>query len=252
MNKLVIIIGCLITLNVYSRIIETDDLNDIMPYVDSNTLVVFDIDDTIARPSQMLGTDAWFRYLLHKYEQHGVDIDTALDNILPIVFQVHQQAMFLLVQPDTPSLIEQLQHHGIRTIALTSRSPILARRTVIQLNDLGIDFTRNQFIDYETLLPTMVYAAKYLSGIIFSSENDKGPLLIKFLNFVDHHPKRIIFIDDKRKYLDCVEQSAIQQGIEFFGFHYTRVKKECPPFDPQIAHQQLRVFLQKQEHAFRP
>jgi hypothetical protein len=51
-----------------SLIRECSTIRDVIAEIQPDTLVVFDIDNTLLRPCQMLGSDEWFYYYIKKME----------------------------------------------------------------------------------------------------------------------------------------------------------------------------------------
>jgi hypothetical protein len=61
----------------------------------------------------------------------------------------------------------------------------------------------------------------FVKGIVFTNTVSKGQALNAFLKYAQFTPKKIIFIDDKRKYLESVEEIASAHNIPFMGIEYT-------------------------------
>lgn len=62
----------------------------------------------------------------------------------------------------------------------------------------------------------------------------KIDLFKKFLVEIQQKPKKIVFIDDKRKNLEEFEAIATQE-IDFTGVHYTAIKHVKPVYDRKLA-----------------
>jgi len=61
------------TLN-YALIIESDKLSAVLDYItEPETLVIFDLDNTLVRPEKELGSDEWFCHLVNKKMLEGHD-----------------------------------------------------------------------------------------------------------------------------------------------------------------------------------
>jgi len=226
-------------------ILESGTIADIMPHVTSDTLVLFDIDDTIIKVPDHLGSDSWFYYMVEQKMAMGFTCNQATEQVLPLYYLVH---FFINLQPvnqKTIQLIHDLQEQKIHTMALTARSMPLVERTIQELARLKIDFSANSLYQYPMKL-SATHVGKYDHGIIFCSNNNKASVLFQFLNTIDYHPKQIIFIDDKLSHLSHVEKEVEARGITFVGLRYTGsdARKKC--FDPQAAEQQLVDFKIKQ------
>ena len=67
-----------------ARILECDRFEKIQTYVNEETLILFDIDDTLMVPKQMLGSDEWFGYRCRFHREQGLDQGKALEKALEV------------------------------------------------------------------------------------------------------------------------------------------------------------------------
>jgi Protein of unknown function (DUF2608) len=246
-SYLTIFFSLTLTLTALSHIIESATMAIIPHYIDDQyTLVVFDVDNTLARPKTYLGSDEWFYYLVNEKIKSGYDYLSAIYSILPICYYVQFSLWLQLTESIIPTLIEELTKHNIHTMALTARSPYIAERTHEQLNHLNIIFWPPYSADTDFILP-MPHPCLYRYGTLFSGDNDKGEALIYLLDSIDYHPTKIIFIDDKLKNIRSVEKAASDKNISFVGIHYTYCDELVHNFDPEQAHKEL--LLLKEQNA---
>jgi hypothetical protein len=120
-----------------------------------------------------------------------------------------------------------------------------------EIRDLGIDVSKS----FDTKQPLIFHHLKskdpkrfpiFKQGCLFTCNIAKGDVLKAFLQYTGWTPHRIIFIDDKRKYLESVENFCKQAGVAFTGFHYTAVAKMPKAhLNQQIANYQFKVLEQK-------
>lgn len=223
----------------FSRIVETDSIKDVLNYAtDQETLVVFDLDNTLVCPKQEVGSVQWFDYIFKQKVSRGMNTEDALTEVLPLSFEVLNTVSLRPCEPETPGVIKALQQNNIVTLALTSRSECLAKRTHDQLHEAGINFSvANQF-DQEVILN---YARPALlnHGIIFCANNNKGTILLTILNFCHSNPKKIVFVDDKLEHLFEVEKACLTNKIVFVGIRYSKLDPIVAQFDPVRAEQEL-------------
>lgn len=76
MLKYISFILCVICNFIFGEIVEITKINEIGD-LDKYQLIIFDLDNTIVRPIQLLGSDEWFYHTLKKYEDEGLDPDSA-------------------------------------------------------------------------------------------------------------------------------------------------------------------------------
>jgi hypothetical protein len=216
-------------------------MREIMPHVDRNTLVVFDIDNTVLEPMQTLGSDQWFYHLLQKVKaEEKLDDERAIDRAMEIWNAVQQDTQVRAVEPETPALIRELQQKGIATFALTARTLDSAEVTKKQLRSIGVDFAARP-LHPSDLDFTLASPARFTAGILFAGEkNAKGDVLLAFLAKVGLRPKRVLFIDDKEKNVVSVERSLTSAAIPHVVFRYGAADPRVSRFRADVADMQYQ------------
>lgn len=232
-----------------STIIESPDIAIIKEYIQpedmhSKTLVIFDIDNTLAEPLDELGSDQWFYAVLNQYISAGYSEDEALELILPVYFKIAETIKLHPVQEITPDIVKKIQTADVTELALTSRSLELVPRTVEQLTQIGIDFSHNPIFGEPELGLSLEEPALYSHGIIFAGNNNKGDLLVHFFDLVDYTPTKVICIDDKISNIHDVQQAIIKRGIQFIGIRYNRLDNKVKSFKLEDTAPALQEFYQ--------
>lgn len=207
-------------------IAEANHIADIYHYIkpneyNKNLLVIFDIDNTIGKNATPLGRDQWFYAKVAQLESAGKTHEEGIELTLPQLFHIQRHSWMVPIEENTISVINDLQKKGVTVIALTARSLQLTLRTIEQLQRLGIYFTKTD--PYECPLVHGHGHGKpglYINGIIFSGSHSKGEMLVSWLKQSKYRPKKIIFIDDKLKNLESVEQALHQRDYPFIGIRY--------------------------------
>lgn len=228
-----------------AKIIESNTVLEINNHLNDDlehTLIIFDIDNTLAAPQLEIGTDQWVNHLVELKIKEGLDFQQAFNAVLPTYFHVQFKIAMHPVEEQTPQFIQELQAQGASVIALTARSIFVASRTLEQLKDisvkLGIKDHKNE------LHLNMPIPCIYMNGVIFSGNNDKGLVLLELLSSIDFKPTKIIFLDDKLKNIVTVEYAAQKCDIEFVGIRYGRCDERVEHFDPVRAQQELAILHQ--------
>ena len=221
-----------------TQIIESNTIKEVEKHIKnpSETLIIFDIDNTLAAPEKELGSDEWFNYLVAQKMREGFDAFQALNLQLPKYFYAQFNVPLILIEKTSPEFLDYLQKNGVNHMALTARSLYIADRTTDQLHNIGIKFSAQKFND---LALNLAHPAILKSGILFSGNNDKGDSLISFFDTCNYHPKKVIFIDDKHKNLLSVENAILNRQIEFVGIRYSGADEKVKNFNPEAAAQQL-------------
>jgi hypothetical protein len=220
-------------------IVKTTQIEEILPEVTENTLVLFNIAEVLMDTEISLGTQAWRKYVRSR-------VDSQLHDELTLY-------VFRCVPPKTPEsstaeVVRKLQTQHVPTLAFTSRGRHEWYSSQVKnidllsehlLRQIGIDFSLSP-------LPTawseldLVFSDFYHAGIIYTTNTfEKGDILARLLETTHYYPSKIVVIDDKADSLKSVEKEMEKLGILFTGFAYSRTAQEHVNFDPMIANIQL-------------
>lgn len=236
----------LMTQNITAYIVESDTITSVVDYIslEGNILFIFDIDNTLAHPYAELSSDEWFCHQINKKMAEGFDYLTSIYYILPVVYYAQFNVLLTPSEAIAPFLIEQLIKHTISVMALTTRSLFVAERTIEQLEAINIRFFLPHVSQEDLVLP-MQHPCFYRQSILFSGNNDKGEALIQFFKTMNYYPDKVIFIDDKLKYLLSVEKALKKYNISFIGIRYSGCDEKVKNFDPSKAEKQWRELREK-------
>ena len=238
MKKLVLFFVLLIFFNAHPLIVESDKLETILEYISTpNTLVIFDIDNTLAHPVAELSSDEWFCHLVNAKMAEGHDYITSIYYALPVTYYAQFNVDLKPTEWIASFLLAQLIAQKIPTMALTTRSLFVAERTMEQLEFINIQFLIPHISQDDLVLP-MPYPCFYRNSILFGGNNDKGEALMAFFHWMNYYPDRVIFIDDKMKYLLAVEKALTYHDIQFVGIRYSGCDERVKNFDAAKAEEQ--------------
>ncbi len=206
------------------------EVETIVADADQDTLVVFDIDDTLTYPG-----DPAFNLPNFKKYQRALAPILGKWNPLKTFVSINLMAVddAFLLDSDTPALIQALQKRNVPTIALTAmiagkiedREDMNSLRKK-QLDQYQIDFSKTaphtDRIIFDQLKSFLNYYPVSEYGIIVANgiENSKVEVLLEYLKHSKCNPKRIIFIDDTLKHVELMAEPLKQKGIEYTGIHF--------------------------------
>ena len=195
---------------------------------DKKTLIIFDIDNTIAY-AEGRATDFWFSAMVSEGIKRGMPELVAVKTVLPHYITAHETTPVHPVEEHGPAFIRSLQAQNIPVIALTSRSLPMIEHTFRQLNSLSIDFSLTAPTK-ETLDFSLFEPARFANGIMFCGNNNKAHALAALLEKTNFKPEKIIYADDKEKYLKLVDQFAQSKNIEFVGIRASTLDQKVASF----------------------
>ncbi len=231
----------LITAPADSKVASTNTMLSILDEIkDANTLVLFDIDDTLIIRETMLGSTPWWEYCLKMIQETGVDKKKAQDKLLPLFFQASLEMPVVLVEESAPNLIAHLHNQGIEVLAMTSRP----RSYPWQKNFDYITFQElyKKGIRFISMQPSQL--PFFYRGIIFAGHGKKEQYLTQFLAERSVKPSKIIFIDNDATHQLAVEKTLESLHIPSVCFRYSRMDEQHAAFDPLISNIQLQNYLE--------
>jgi hypothetical protein len=215
----------------YQKIIEIKHIREALKHIHFDTWVVLDLDNTVMTPQIAFGGDAWFEELFTHARQKNIEPSTAHSALMSLYNTAQHFVRTSAVEPNMVSLIKALQDMGIPIIGLTARGYEIRQQTLRQLNDIGVDFSRN------SIVPNQRSFSK--GGVIFCEGGDKGEHLSLFLSQSGQTPRHVVMLDDKNKHLERVLFALKQLGVNFTGFRYGHLDEEVKQFSMEAANIQL-------------
>jgi hypothetical protein len=230
---------CLVCAWLEGQIVECGSFRELNAYMEEETLLILDIDDTLLVPIQMLGCDEWFVRRWQGYQQSGMDSKVALEKALAEWEAIRHLTKMELVEEGTAELVRELQEQGLRVMGLTTQGLALATRTRLQLREKGIDLAQTAPGGRDVFFLNGDHGVLFRQGILFTSGTHKGEALFHLCREMGYEPKRIVFVNDKASHLLEMEKSAESRGIDFLGLRYgfSDVRKRA--FRPEIADYQF-------------
>lgn len=234
----------------------------VLDKADANTLVLFDVDDTLLVPTNKIFRNknleknaAWYTQLRNE------TLGKATKNEWELLHLWVLKDDFMLMEPDIVDTIRSLQDRGVKVLALTAlvpgrafAIPSMAHWRFENLKKHGIDFSKTSFgnMTFDEL-PTIKDAHDnpqhpvLYKGIICTTKLSKGDVLGAFLNRVNFKPTQIIFFDDKLERVKEVEKEVQKRGIAFYGFVYHGAEHLPEELDKKLGEYQLHHLVKHEE-----
>src|SRR5688572_8883105 len=92
----------------WAEIREVKSMRETADEITSETLVIFDIDNTILEPLQSLGTDQWFSHEAKELEKQGLSKHDAHNQVIQPWAEIQKATKVKAVEKITPSYIAEL------------------------------------------------------------------------------------------------------------------------------------------------
>ncbi len=226
---------------------ESSQFEDVLIHAEQNlankTLVVCDIDNTLLKGAQHLGSETWSEHLIAELESKGV-LKHHAEQIETILWHTVQPRIKVeCVDSKTSQTLQKIQVKEIAVLALTARTLPGVEYTFDQLLSVEInllDGLQPFANEYRILEP--YYNVAYDKGILFCSNNKKSEVLFTFLEKENYYPECIIFIDDKWKHVKDLEQACAKRNIDYIGIRFSAADEYVKNYDPFLADIQWRAF----------
>lgn len=228
--------------NAHAVIKECNSVTQVLPLIDSSKkqLFIFDIDNTIYHPKQMLGSDEWFTYYLKKRQKVSKTFQEALTYVIDLWNSLQVVTEVIPMEPQTKAVIEALQKRGLCVMAMTTRGQELARTTMRQMSSLGIDIEKTAPTNVMFQLQSMPEVL-FSKGVLYTFGKHKGEVIKGFLHQLNWKPDEICYINDKREPLDEVEASLLPP-MKHIGLRYAVADAYITRFSPIVADKELECF----------
>lgn len=228
---------CLTSLE--AKVIETKHIEDVLPLIDEDTWFLVDLDNCMFQGAQALGHANWFYDQLQQRMEKGMSREEAISDVYPHWIKTQRVCKVKPLEESFVPTLLLLQNKGVTIMGLTHRQPSVADSTVRQVNSLGFDFSATAPSKDSFSIPAKT-PTLYFQGILFVGDyNKKIDIFEPFLSTIKKNPRKIVFIDDKRKNVEELDVLT-KYGIEYIGVHYTAIEDSKPVYMREVAEFQYK------------
>lgn len=221
-----------------AKIVEIRSIREILPFLDENTHLFLDLDNTILTSVSEFGGDPWERFMVEHFIQNGMEKKEAAERASHFWKAIQTVSEIQFVEKDTGPLIKQLKKPFF---SITARDFSFRSVTEKQLDYLNIQLC-------DCTAPFSLNEPDYARGVFYCGASPKGKVL-KW--YADHYPKcRIVLVDDYRNHLEV----ATQYLDSFLGLRYGFLDERKAKYNPceitkllgkALTHPQASHFLRR-------
>lgn len=219
-------------------------------YRPEEVLIVFDIDNTLLKAKQVLGSDQWFEWQAEAIKTaHSDAAFKTFDELLAVQADFFQLSSMALTEPATPNVVKALKGFGHNIVLLTSRGPNLRNVTERELQRNGLWFADKAVgpgLPYEYMEPPFKLKVSYMNGIFMTSGHHKGEALAYLIQKSGRRFKAVIFADDHERHTKRVYETFVNaNGPEIITYRYGREDAAVQAFktSPKSAFKNATVEL---------
>ncbi len=227
--------------NKVSSIKEVKSLSSVRQTIKSNnlshkdTLVIYDIDDTLITAKHFLGSDRWYHFQQGKARNaKGVPIKPVKGQLAKNLYEetigdTTWLSKSKLSQSDSVKIYNQTPTDKL---IITARSNEYRSATLRDLRAEGFKIDQRPLGGEELLYRFKMKNSRgttdtvqYSSGILMIKGNNKGDALLKLLKKINGSYKNIVFIDDGIKNINYMQEALKSTPMNYYGLHFTRISK---------------------------
>lgn len=226
-------------------ILEMEHLRDIRCHIDPETIVVFDIDNTLLEAEDHLGSVAWGDFIARELESKGISKEEAQEVVSIFWRTVQPHIQVKAVDGEAGQIIHEMQDQKVKVMCLTARMPQELLCTLKQLDAIGVNIQETAPVADSA---EMIFNRKalYSNGILFATPfNKKSEVFISFLKINKLPYKRVIFVDDKQSHVLDLQEALEREGIDCVAIRFAGADNRVKQFDPVAAELQWKNFQKK-------
>jgi len=225
-------------IDTHASIIE---LSAILPFVDEETVVFLDVDNTLLTVEGGVGSEHWEKAMTTELLQTGTVSKERGWVVSCWLWSALQQSGELQMKPceTTAEVVAAIVSKAHSVVGMTARHPGLADCTGRYLSSVGITLPvddKEETVDLGdpspagSVPPGMEGPIIMTAGVIYCTGRRKADAAEAYLRRLQKRPRRVILVDDTVSHLEMVAaQMALRpDSPEFVGFHYRRIQ---PPAD---------------------
>lgn len=244
--KTLLITLLLTSSSIFSQIIEVHSFSSIEEHIQDDTMILYDIDNTILNLAQSFGGDTWFQNYKEMLIGQGLSYEEAVNQTLDKWIPIQSVSKVNLVEEYIPFIIRKYQDKQNVSIGFTTRGFSMGRQTIRQLADKNIYFSQTSPhpmpISFNNEVRFTGEPCIFYKGVFFTAGSHKGSALFELLERMDYTPSHILFINDKLQNIEEVAEYCEAKGIPFTGLRYGYLDNWVESFNLDIALIQDELF----------
>jgi len=220
-------------------------MQSISEWVDKDTIVFIDVDDTLMAPKSQM--------FLHKTNPFRSFIDNMItrgkktNHYNVTVAKWYQQRQVKSIEDGWPDYIEELKSKGAAVYGMC-KMPLhlvnIGEKRYLEAKELGIVFTDQvNGQDIFEIKKQREWFSSFYKGIIFTGPYTRSHILLEFLKVTNNVPKKILFISNIKPELERVEKKLRALNTQFYNVIYLAIKNMPGRPDPELIRFQQQQLL---------
>ncbi|SYX09192.1 Protein of unknown function (DUF2608) [Chlamydia poikilotherma] len=217
-----------------TRYVEVKSIHEIAGDIlhdSSDFWLILDLDDTLLEGAQALTQSLWLQKTIEGFQQLGLSEYEAWETTYPYWEEFQKKGSVKTIENALQILITKIHEKKKTLFAYTERKFSSKNITLQQLKSLNLEL-ESTAPTIPTHLPKGILFA---SGVLFGEELHKGPGLQLFLDTIEAHPEKIIYIDNHKENVLRIGELCKLKNISYLGITYKAQKFLPPIYIPEIS-----------------
>lgn len=229
----------LMPVSLLGTLMEVDHFEEILPVVDSSTLVLIDLDNTLFEGELMLGSAPWRSYFRKKMQSLSIP-EEKQEQMMAVYWDFLQQVVPVrLVDPQASFIIDQLRDEGILVFGFTARDKREMGHTTNQLKALGIHFTPFS----APLFDQPENDAAFENGVVYCGDFAKTEALAILLNYLQLFdsccaPETVLVMDDHEYHILSLDPIVTAFRLKYIGVRFSGADARTAQYNPAVVEYQ--------------
>ncbi|HJD55854.1 MAG TPA: DUF2608 domain-containing protein [Rickettsia endosymbiont of Pyrocoelia pectoralis] len=219
--------------NPFSIVSSAAEILNIISNLPPETVIFLDVDDTIITPKSVTFREPPYNQMIDRIKANKSNYN----NYEEIISNWRLQREIILIDENWVKTLNILKEK-FQVFALTQMNTgqfgnisSVQEWRYEELKSLDIEFSDNEKL--EIYNSARNDDAVFYKGIFITGNHSKSYTLAKFSN--DLNARFIVFVDDRKKHLEDVEDYCKKNNIGFLGILFDGLKKLQDKPDPKLA-----------------
>ncbi len=205
-----------------------ENLHQVLPLVNSKSIVIFDLHQSLICSEQMLGREEAFNEAVQIEIENGFSKNEALERISSRYNLWQQFIDVKLIEENTPAVLNAIHQKQALTLACSTKNKVMSGIFNLQLKSVNLDLS-NPFTQNNDFIGR---SASLCHHILFLPFENPSEFLAHWLYQYQSYFEQVIYISTNQNELDQLHAQFLDHPLTFTGLYY-QTKTES--FDSQIA-----------------
>lgn len=226
--------------------VNSPTIKKIEEWVDKDTLVFIEIDDTLMMPQSLM-----FSFDSNPYRvfiDNMISLGKRMPSYNSAVATWYQQRKVKVVEDGWIDFINRLKARGVAVYGLCSMPLHLVNieeKRYIETKDLGITFSNSINNQQDMVIEKKeAWFSRFYKGIIFTGPYSKSHTLLEFLRVTNNVPSKMLIISSIKHEVKAIDSALRIFNMDYRSVHYLGSREVRGRPDSDLVDLQQRELIQ--------